>query len=47
MKLKQIENELKKAKDQIIIGTSNNDKHELTIKRLKKQISMITWVCEK
>lgn len=47
MKLKQIENELKKAKEQIIIGTNNNDKHELTIKRLKKQISMITWVCEK
>lgn len=39
-----MEVELLKAKEQIIIGTNSNNKNELTIKRLKKQIYMITWV---
>lgn len=44
IKFKQVENELIKAKEQIIIGTNNNTKNESTIKRLKKQLYMITWV---
>lgn len=45
LKLKQVENELLKAKEQITIGTNNNNKNEITIKRLKKQLYMVTWVC--
>jgi len=44
LKLKQMEVMLLKAREQIIIGTNNNNKNELTIKRLKKQIYIITWV---
>lgn len=44
LKLKQMETMLLKAREQIIIGTNNNNKNELTIKRLKKQIYIITWV---
>lgn len=39
-----MEVELLKAKEQIVIGTNNNNKNELIIKRLKKQIYIITWV---
>lgn len=44
LKFKQIENELIKAKEQILIGTNNSNKNESTIKRLKKQLYMVTWV---
>lgn len=44
LKLKQIEHELVKTKDQIVIVTNSNIKNESTIKRLKKQLYMITWV---
>lgn len=44
LKLKQIENELMKSKEQIVIGTNNINKNESTIKRLKKQLYMVTWV---
>lgn len=44
LKFKQIEGELIKAKEQIIIGTNNSNKNESTIKRLKKQLYMVTWV---
>jgi len=40
-----MEVELLKAKEQIVIATNNNNKNELTIKRLKKQNYIITWVC--
>lgn len=43
LRLKQMEVELLKAKEQIVIGTNNNNKNELIIKRLKKQIYIITW----
>lgn len=42
--MKLIENELTKAKEQNIIGTNNNIKQESIIKRLKKQLYMVTWV---
>jgi len=45
LKLKQMEDLLIKAKEQIVVGTNNNNKNELTIKRLKKQNYIITWVC--
>lgn len=44
LKLQQVESELIKAKEQIIIGANNNSKHEATTKRLKKQLYMVTWV---
>lgn len=44
LKLRQVEDELIKAKEQILIGTNNNNKNESTIKRLKKQLYMVTWV---
>jgi len=44
LKLKQVENELAKAKEHIITITNNNSKNESTLKRLKKQLYMITWV---
>jgi len=44
LKLKQMEAMLLKAREQLIIGTNNNNKNELTIKRLKKQNYIITWV---
>lgn len=44
LKLKQMENELVKAKEQNVNFTNNNSKNEVTIKRLKKQLYMITWV---
>lgn len=44
LRLRQVENELLKAKEQITIETNNNSKNELTIKRLKKQLYMVTWV---
>jgi hypothetical protein len=40
----QLENELSKAKEQIAVATNNNNKMEMTIKRIKKQLYMITWV---
>lgn len=44
LKLKQVESELVKAKELIVTTTNNNNKNESTIKRLKKQLYMITWV---
>lgn len=44
LKLKQMEVMLLKAREQLIIETNNNNKNELTIKRLKKQNYIITWV---
>ncbi|CAI6347420.1 unnamed protein product [Macrosiphum euphorbiae] len=43
LKLKQMEVMLLKAREQLIIETNNNNKNELTIKRLKKQNYIITW----
>lgn len=44
LKLKQMEIMLLKAREQLIVETNNNNKNELTIKRLKKQNYIITWV---
>lgn len=44
LKLQQCENELFKSKEQVTTITNNNNKNELTIKRLKKQFFIVTWV---
>lgn len=44
LKLKQIESDFAKTKEQLTVAGNNNSKLEGTIKRLKKQLYMVTWV---
>ncbi|XP_050537530.1 mitotic spindle assembly checkpoint protein MAD1 isoform X4 [Daktulosphaira vitifoliae] len=43
LKIKQIENDFIKMKDQLTVAGNNSSKLEGTIKRLKKQLYMVTW----
>lgn len=45
LKSKKVEDVLIKAKKQIIVGINTESKNKSMIKRLKKQLYVITWVC--